>query len=80
MEATMEAQATRIQELEVRVLEECQRVDASHAQFQDCPGGREQFGQELAGFPAEFSCTVSRQNFSFLRSNSKFVRNPIKNN
>ena len=52
MEATMEAQTGRIQELEVRVLEECQRDDASHAQYQetegapysDCPGCREPRG------------------------------------
>ena len=34
MEATMEAQAARFQELENRKLEEHQRADASHAQFQ----------------------------------------------
>ena len=33
MEATMEAQLARIQELEARVLEECQRADASHIRF-----------------------------------------------
>ena len=38
MEATMEAQAARIQELEARVLEERQRADASHAQFQETEG------------------------------------------
>ena len=38
MEATMEAQAARIQELEARVLEERQRADASHARFQEIEG------------------------------------------
>ena len=38
MEGTMEAQAARIQKLEVRVLEKCQRADAPRAQFQETEG------------------------------------------
>ena len=38
MRATMEAQATRIQEVETRVLEECQRADASQAHVQAIDG------------------------------------------
>ena len=38
MRATMEAQAARIQEQEAIVLQECQRANASHAQFQTTDG------------------------------------------
>ena len=42
----MEAQTARIQELEVRVLEERQRADASYAQFQETEGCLIQVVQE----------------------------------
>ena len=38
MVVTMEPQTARIQELEVRVFEERQRADVSHAQFQATEG------------------------------------------
>ena len=38
MRATIKVQAARIQELEARVLEERQKTDASHAQFQATSG------------------------------------------
>ena len=47
IEAIMEAQAARIQELEVRVLEERQRADASHAQYQETEGRLIQIVQEV---------------------------------